>query len=262
MSGIPHILPQGYQRGFECACSEGARDAKRLSVMNLSVPNGAGERFPIRTWVSRSPREVGKESSFYSAGSVPDADYTFRPKEEYISTLVREIRESNYWGWLRRKRRLVRYAQMLYLRSRLFREEYAASKGLSIEDIKEESIKAMLAELGHCPVPFARLKLQLVVARDCRQPFITCDCPVSMENTSPERLTKVEAVTDRFTYLIWPIAWDMCLIGSVDPALEGDVLGNMPQMVDYARKLISKGAREYLISPHALDPAQIELPPP
>lgn len=260
MSGIPHILPQGYQRGFECACSIG--DAKRLSVMNLSVPEGVGGMFPIRKWVSRSTRGVGKEADFYSAGLVPDPDFTFRPKEEYISTLVREIRESNYWGWLRQKRRLVRYSQMLYLRSRFFREEYAASKGLTVEDVKADSIKAMLEEMGHCPVPFARLKLQMLLTRDCRQPFITSDCPVTMENTAPEKLTRVEALNDRYTYLIWPVAWDMCLIGSVDPALEGEVIGNMPHMVDYARKLMSKGAREYLISPHALDPAQIEFPPP
>lgn len=257
-AGVPHILPQGYQRGFLCACSEGAADGKRLFTMNLRPPEGAGPGFFLRKWIPRSSKSIGKEADFYTAVSVPDPDHTFRPKEEYISTLVREIRESNYWGWLRQRRRLIRYAQMLYLRSRLFREEYASSKGLSIEEVKGESIKAMLGELKQCPVPLANLKLQLLITRDCRRPFITSDCPVVMENTSPARPTKLGALNDRFTYLIWPVAWDMCVIGSVDPLPIGEVI-NVPPMVEHARKLISKTAREFLISPHPLGATDIEF---
>jgi hypothetical protein len=259
VTGIPHVLPQGYRRGFICDCAQAKAGAKRHFVMDLCRPPGVGTQFPLRQWIARSTRPGGREAGFYEVDSVPDPDFTFWPKEAYIPTLVSLLRASNYWDWTKHRRRLVRYAQMLYLRSRLFREEYAASRGLSTEACKGESIRVMLDQLRECPVPLARLKLQLLISRDCRWPFITSDCPVVMENTSPQKLSRLEAITDRFTYVIWPISWDMCLIGSVDPLPLGEVL-DVPSMVDYARKLISRSAREFLISPHQLAEAEIDLP--
>lgn len=259
-----HIVPQVYLRGF----IHPRRDQKRgpLEVFRLAS----------NTWgLPQTPDELCTEVGFYDYSvekAETTADDAFRELEEGLFTVRDRLRRDNFQAWTKEREFLIKFALMLAVRSRMFREGLIASASretaFRILGIDGRKFHVEPFELGAEPEAPKLLKnrsitdMRTAIERDAKEwngwrwglrlapsvdcPFVTSDHPPVMRGEDPDRDLAYRA--QNFSIVV-PFGWDFALVGG--PAFsqtEGPVY-LPPDEMDDLRIVSTSGARETLISP-------------
>jgi Protein of unknown function (DUF4238) len=262
-----HIAPRVYLRGF----IHPDRDQK----------DGGLEVFDLSTYHWGEPRsadELCVEIGFYDY-SVDFADETaddaFEELEGGLAEIRRKLRSDRFLGWKRYRSFLVRFAHMLVVRSKLFREGVIRTSqrqewlrvlevsGNTIRfepfDPKKEpdadltaknlSITAMRTEIQKGAGEWEKWRWGLFTAPHVLCPFISSDAPVVMDGPVADGTKAFAAGTFR---VVVPFGWDFALVGSPTVVLpEGPQQLTVEEM-DELRVVTASGAGQMLISPARL----------
>jgi hypothetical protein len=260
---LDHILPQGYLEGFTIPSKQG-----RLWVFDI-------ER---RRWFESSPGRVAAQRGYYdySEGGQPEAtaDQAFTEFENNFPPLRRELVASDFSGWERHLEFLVRYAQMLRARSKLFRQEIlneaSGATFLKVEEVlsgneiryseldmqndpardtffKNMSITKMRTEIEKGAGFFAGWKWHLRLADDVTNPVITADNPITLIGFGPA--SREEALKHHDTLLMFPVCWKACLVASRQQFEERAPMP--PQMQEGIYRLyLNQADGRFAYSPH------------
>jgi hypothetical protein len=207
-----------------------------------------------RRWFETGTAGVGAERGFYdySPGRFPDqiADDAFSGLESKFPAVRKELISGGFSGWGAQREFLLEYAQMLRVRSRLFREQAVGLAQRSIiavvEEVVEEpsrtepgvvrtglrvkpyvagddaqhkqrlrniSITRMRSEIAKGAGLFSDLHWCLRLTEDSGHPVVTADQPVIAVGSTPA-LTEDVLLRDPNIWTIFPVCWKACLIGN------------------------------------------------
>lgn len=256
-----HILPQGYLDGFT-----GANGL--LQVFNINE----------QRWFPAKPANVAAIRGFYDysedANPEQTADQAFQEFEDNFPQLRREMVASNFENWRSHLDFLLRYINMLRVRSELFRhhvlqgfeerppmvvgevlerQPHPTEPGREIlkvyvkpmeqtgEPLKRAytnlSISKMRADIIEVPKFFFDFDWCLRYTTNQGKPVITADDAIRLEGPDPS----TEQVLRHFqTRLHFPLCWQACLIGS--PSLL------MPKTKAFSSSRLSELRGKYLAS--------------
>jgi hypothetical protein len=212
-----HILPASYLDGF--AHPKPPEPTKPLWVFNLS----------LLKWERKSSTQIAHERGFYdyAPGSTPDAsaDDAFRRLENDFPKARAAIRRDGYSTWPQHRDVLVSYGAMLAARSRLFREQSSADILPTLEDHPDKEVLAknyaitnMRSEIPRRAEEWKSYHWVLSYTTKPDHPVITCDQPIGMNGNGADQ---TQAYKQKDFWLLFPVAWDMCLVGSTTP-ISGD----------------------------------------
>jgi hypothetical protein len=228
---LDHLLPQGYLEGFINPSKPG-----KLSVFSI-------ER---QQWFESTPRRVAAIKGFYdySPGSAPDqiADQDFKEFEDGFPNVRRGLVANGFSGWQSHLDFLLRYAQMLRVRSERFRKQTVANArqqpmarvkevfndpvsgktsiryGEFMETaekretfLRNMAITTMRREIAKGAAFFSQLHWCLRIAGGVTDPVITGDDAIIVEGKAP---TLEAALNDAATLIFFPVCRHACLIGS------------------------------------------------
>jgi hypothetical protein len=259
---LDHHVPQCYLEGFIGPSGNG-----QLSVFDKQK----------RRWFESGTPGAGAIKGFYdySEGSVPDqtADGAFGELETTFPKVRRELIGGGFANWNKRLDTLLRFAQMLRVRTLLFREQaLSRSRNLTFLKIEEilppgpgesgtriryshhapsegellnKTITDMRMEIAGGAAWMSDLQWCLRTTAIVEGPFVTCDGPVVMEGRVHQA---AHALKDSETLVFFPLCWQACLVGS--PAkldIETGALG--PDDMKRLRALYFKSARRFVFSP-------------
>ncbi len=256
-----HVLPQGYLAGFTDPTNDG-----QVCVFDRQQ----------QRWFETGTAAVGAIKGFYdySEGSQPDrtADQAFEKLEGEFPAVRRELVANRFSGWRKHLDLLLRFAQMLQVRSQLFREHdvtqgrqrpilqivevvnpttikvapYAPESKAEHETLlRNLSITNMRTEITHGAAHFSQLHWCLRFTTDSSDPVITADNAVVVEGRAA---TLLEAFRDRETLVFFPLCSQACLIGS--PAKFDKKRAPFdPRLLRHVREVYVKSTRRFVYSP-------------
>ena len=269
-----HYLPQGYLRGFIAP--------DRLNKRTFPKPLFS---FDInkRRWQECSTSEIGFVKGFYDyAGNVTDAesaDDTFAELERNFSLVRGALIEAGFSNWQEHREFLLRYMQMIRVRSPLyFQQKHAEGQNLEVlqiteisedrrsikyipsrltpQQIKNKTIADMRAELQKGADWLNGFDWALRFCDSPDDPCISSDAPFIVEGKVPNL---GQAIDHPDTLLIFPLCWQACLYGS---RLHFDVKTDKFSSHDLnlIRRKYRANARRYLISPRKLEDLNVVDP--
>ena len=229
-----HLLPQGYLEGF-------------------TAPDGYLEVFdiPQKRWFRSKPEGVAAIRGYfdYSPDAKPDetADQAFREFEDDFPNLRRELIATNFRDWKSHLDFLLRYMQMIRVRTQLFRKDTVQqlekqpprrfgraeviphpslpgqqATRITLEEFDKTgeernvafndlSISQMRAELKRGVQYLGDFNWVLRYTTDPAHPLITADEAIRFEGPA---LTRDEAIFHPDSWFLFPICWQACLIGN------------------------------------------------
>ena len=226
---IDHLLPQSYLNGFTDPSNKG-----QLSVFDRTT----------QKWFETGTPGIAGNRGFYdySIGSQPDqtADQAFKELEESFSPVRTDLVENGFTNWRTHLDFLLRFAQMLRVRSEFYRDEHRASsqqlKMYTIAEIIErepgkvriqpykptssiehetllrnKAITDMRAEIAKGISGFEHFHWCLRYVTTPTSPIVTADNAVVASGNSPAR---ERALQEPDTLIFFPICWRACLFGS------------------------------------------------
>jgi hypothetical protein len=269
---LDHILPRSYLDGFADPLKQG-----QLSVFDLRG----------RRWFEASTAKVGAERGYYdySPGSMPDqtADEAFSGLESKFPVVRKELIANRFAAWGTQREFLLEYAQMLRVRSRLFRAQATSRAHQSIVAVVEEvvreedparpgsfrtglkirpyvpedeaqhdrrlrnlTITQMRMEMAKGGGLFSNLHWCLRITEDSKHPVITADQPVIVLGSAPALDEGV--LRDPGTWVVFPVCREACLIGN---ALEinADIERFQPSALTWLQRHYFKGNSGFVYSP-------------
>ena len=214
-------------------------------------------------WKRKSTAQIGHLRGFYDypPDSKPDAtaDEAFQRLENDFPKARNAIRRDGYTSWAQHRDVLVSFAAMLTARSPLFRGQSSAEilpaltahpKGAVLA--KNYAITNMRTEIQRRGSEWRSYHWALNYTSTPDEPVITCDHPVSMTSNYADQR---EAYERKDFWLLFPVAWDMCLIGSTVP-VDGEQTRQFEP--EHRRELVAyirKQASLFIVSP-----VQLTLP--
>jgi hypothetical protein len=229
-----HILPVGYLEGF---CGPN----KLLEVFHIEE----------KRWFPQKTENVAWQDGFYdySEGAAPDqtADQAFYEYETKFPKLRRELIASNFSDWRKHLDFLIRYLNMIRVRTPLFREQFlqalAQTPPMVIDEVLEKhphatkpgmvsmkakikpmaetgeelktayrnfSISKMRADMQAVPQHFFDFDWCLRFTMDPKKPIITADDAIRLEGPDPRKFNPLRHMD---TVIYFPLCWQACLIG-------------------------------------------------
>ena len=215
-------------------------------------------------WRQKSPAQIGHVRGFYdyAPDSSPDAsaDEAFMRLENDFPRTRDAIRRDGYASWTRHRDVLVSFAAMLTARSPLFREQSSAEifppltahpQGAVLA--KNYAITNMRAEILRRGAEWKSYYWALSYTTTPEEPVITCDHPIAMRSDYADQRVAYEK---KDFWLLFPVAWDMCLVGSTVP-LDGELTRQFdPEHLRELAEYIRKQAGLFIVSP-----VQLTFPP-
>jgi hypothetical protein len=260
-----HYLPQGYLRGFIDPAQ--AKENKPLWWFQV----------PYRKWTQCSTAEVGFIRGFYDYSrqvdpSIETADQAFAELERNFTLILNELLACQFSNWLDRREFLLRYMQMIRVRSPLYFEQKRTvaktTQAFVIEGISEDR-KKLKVRPTQLPDPFIKnrslteMKEEMQKGADwlynfdwalryCDSPqdsFLTSDGPfvVTGPLEGQDQQVSWEALRHPDTLFYFPLCWQACIVGS--PRLfEVKTDKAHPRFLQSVRNMYREKAKEYLIS--------------
>jgi hypothetical protein len=273
---LDHLLPQGYLEGFTAPSTPG----------QLSVFDCRDQR-----WFETGTAVVGAVRGFYdyTEGTEPgqDADEAFANLETRFPAVRRDL----FAGGVSDRRKhldvLLAFAQMLRVRSELFRDQNMANDrrkpfmrikeilpaepsktdpGTFVTPIRVEpyrpdndkehelllrnkAITDMRTEIAKGPTWMSDMHWCLRSCQNPADPFVTSDNAVVVQRCTP---ALEEALRDRETLIFFPICWQACLVGS--PAkLDVETGALDPSDIRKVRGIFRQSAFRFVFSPLRVD---------
>lgn len=266
-----HYLPQGYLRGFV----DPARANEDKPLWKLDIAS--------KKWAERSTKAVGFNGFYDYAGEgldlecLPSPDETFAELENEFPN-VREkllsLRKKGFRNWTKHLGFLLRYMDMLRVRSPLYYDQkeaaWKASPTWIVEDVDGNKVKLKSMEGSPSPGAFIKnrtvfemreeiqksgawlrdLNWALRYTESVTEPFVIGEAPFALE--MQPGVSAADALQHPDTLLYFPVCWQVCLFGSRQRFdLGTDKLGSHDMTV--ARRKYRLFAQEFLISPTKLD---------
>jgi hypothetical protein len=226
-----HYLPQGYLRGF----IDPARVREDKPLWWFQVPH--------RKWKRCSTAEVGFIRGFYDYSrqvdpSAETADQAFAELERNFTLVLRELLDSQFSNWLDHREFLLRYMQMIRVRSPLcFEQKRTGAKtaqAFVIEEISEDrrKLKVRPTELSDSFIKnrsLTEMKEEMQKGADwlnnCDWALRYCDSPQNSFITSngpfvgtgplegQDQQVSWEALRHPDTLFYFPLCWQACIVG-------------------------------------------------
>jgi Protein of unknown function (DUF4238) len=257
-----HYLPQGYMRGF--IGPNPTNPQKPLWHLSLSS----------REWKEMSTSEIAFEEGFYDRrredATLTTADQAFAEFERTFPLIRQELISANFSNWRSHLNFLLRYLEMMRLRTPLaFEQRIARDKKqswgrvVSVGEKKvtyepatpsdewfwDKAISDMLAELPKRAEWLNSFQWCLRYCVSADDPFILPDTPCIVEG----RFTELEvAMTKPETLVVFPLCWQACLLGSIAP-FEVDTAEFAHRDLRIMRYKHATCAKEFVVSPVRLD---------
>jgi hypothetical protein len=264
-----HILPRGYLRGF--IDSSGVTSGKELWTFDIHA----------KEWSLKSPAEVGWEWGFYDYSKESEVqtgtssgDVAFTELEQQFPIVRRSLLESGFHNWTEHQDFLLRFMQMMRVRSALFFaqqieltkagplaiiEEVISERELKIRYVgasempaalfKNQALTQMRQEIEQEPNFFEDFDWALRFTDSPSDPFVTTESPVGMIGKGTD---SAKAIDDSETLFFFPICWQACLIGSrrhfhvkTDQFCSADLRS--------MRRILRENAKSFLVSPTKLE---------
>jgi hypothetical protein len=259
-----HYLPQGYLRGF--ISPSRAELQKPLSYFDVDR----------KRWSELSPAEVGFERGFYDSRgletNVETADQVFAEFERTFPLIRDEMVVDQFSNWTDHLDFLLRYFQMMRARSplafeqrqardrdkRFFRVLRVSDRSLTYDPepvqptaawLKDKAIAEMREEIQKGADWLNRFNWALRYSLSPDMPFILTDTPCVVEGKFS---TLEEAMQRPDTLIVFPLCWQACLFGSLDPFDVKTDEFSSEDLQKMHRKHFDK-AREFIVSPVKLD---------
>jgi hypothetical protein len=263
-----HYLPQSYLRGF----IDPAREDEAQPIWQLDTR--------YQKWRMRSAKEIAHKPGFYDyEGENPEleeiesADDAFRELENEFQEVRSWLTHRGFRNWHKKLDFLLRYMQMLRVRSPLYFEQMNApgqslramviqeihpdNKTLTVSDpvplsfpqIKNWTITNMREEMHKGPDWTWTFTWALRYTDSVADPFVANEQPFIAEGPTGNM---VELVKHPDTLLVFPICWQACLFGSLRRFDRGTDL-NGPDAMRVVRKKYRSYAGQFLVSPTKLD---------
>jgi hypothetical protein len=265
-----HYLPQGYLRGF----IDPSQTMEDKPLWWFQVPHNK--------WKRCSTAEVGFIRGFYDYSkhvdsSVQTADEAFAELERNYTLVLKELLANQFSNWLSHRNFLLRYMQMIRVRSPLFFEQkLSAAKNTPawvIEEISEDrkSVKVRSTELKE---PFIKNRTLTEMREELKKGvdyldnfdwairycetsgdfFFTSDSPFVATGpvTGQDQVIRPDALQHADTLLYFPLCWQACILGSPH---HFDIKTDRatPQLIQIVQQMYRANAKSYLISPVKLD---------
>jgi hypothetical protein len=259
-----HYLPQGYLRGFI-----------DLAEAHMDRPLWCLDKHRYQ-WQRKAPAQICRKVGFYDSSTdavdVEHADVTFKSMEDGFPTLRQSLQDCNFVGWRHHLDFLLCYIQMIRARSPLFfdlQKQHLQTmkvsrivsiaedrKSVTVDNIQGRSITGpemtdmtlaqMRAEIKKGADWMSQLHWQIRTTLDPHDPVITSEHPLF--STGRFDLTQ-SPIFDASTVVNFPLCWQACLIGRVEPFL-CDIDPFRPPELRGLRAMITGLANELVISPY------------
>ncbi len=231
----------------------------------------------------KSTKQVAYEEGFYDyAGeddvlkSVETADSAFLELENEFPSIRARLLSKGFKNWHRHVEFLLRYMQMIRVRSPLFfaqkeeegktilasviKEVHPEGRTLTVGDaaplsaplIKNRAITQMREEIAKGADWLWNFNWAIRYCESVAAPFVTTEAPFIVEGRAAEI---VEAIRHPDTLLIFPLCWQACLFGSLQRFHKGTDRFEMEDMKTIRRKY-RHFAQVFLLSPTKLDDIQ------
>jgi hypothetical protein len=260
-----HYLPQGYLRGF----IDPTQVNEDKPLWWFQIPHGK--------WKRCSTAEVGFIRGFYDYSqqvdpSIQTADQAFAELERNFTLILKELLTANFSSWLDHREFLLRYMQMIRVRSPLYFEQKRAvakiTQAYVIEEISEDRKKLKVRPMQLLD-PFIKnrslteMKEEMQKGADwlneydwalryCDSPqdsFLTSDGPfvVTGPLEGQDQQVSWDALRHPDTLFYFPLCWQACIVGS---PLQFDVKTDRahPRFLQRVRDMYREKAKDYLIS--------------
>lgn len=229
-----HYIPRGYLRGFV----DPAREGYPRPLWCFDIAHNK--------WKSCSPKEVGHRKGFYDYVGVgkaleqESADDAFIRLENDYPNACREILANGFARWSEHEELFLSFMQMMRARSLLFREQKKeAGKNLlawEIEEVYHDRNALKLKSMAPSPVSSTFVRNRAITEMrqeiekgaawlndfnwtlryvdSVKDPCIISEVPfIAMGPTANIE----EAIKHPETKLIFPLCWQACLIGRLQP---------------------------------------------
>jgi hypothetical protein len=263
-----HYLPQSYLRGF----IDPARQKEEQPLWHLDVRH--------QNWRMRSTKQVGYITGMYDyEGHHPElelvetADDAFLELENEFEAVRSWLIDRGFRNWHKKLNFLLRYMQMLRVRSPLYFDQVKAqsqslrtmvvqevhpdNRTLTVSDpvplaspqIKNLTITNMREEMHNGPDWTWTFNWALRYTDSIANPFVANEQPFIAEGPTGNM---VELVKHPDTLLVFPICWQACVFGSLQRFDKGTDL-NGPEAMRIMRKKYRSYAGQFLVSPTKLD---------
>jgi len=271
-----HYIPQGYLRGFIGPCNELAQ--KPLWVFDI----------PHQAWSQKSTKEFAYKYGLYdyseeSPSDTIAVDVSFAGLEQHFPQVRNEISSDGFENWTTHKDFLLRFMDMMRLRSLLaldqMRRVANATRMFEIEKVlepspdssnsdrkfdtvkykektfKDESEKQRLlknltlTEMRRAlerPAPWlSSLSWALRYTTDSNQPFVCSEHPLLVIGKETDVSS---ALSSPDTLIFFPVSWRACLVGCL-AQFEKETCEFHPEEGNRVRAIYRENATLFVASP-------------
>jgi hypothetical protein len=273
-----HYIPQGYLRGF------------------IAPDNRLAERplwafdIPHQKWSEKSTREIAYRYGLYdySEECPPEitVDSAFVELEQTFPKVREEIVAGGFTNWKTHKDFLIRFMDMLRVRSLLYFDEmleaYSATQILEIENVldtrpdlsdpnrsvttvkyKERTFKSRdekqrllknltLTEMRRAleaPAPWlSSVNWVLRYTSDSHNPCVCSEQPLLLHGSET---SSSAALSNPDTFIFFPLSWNACMVGCPVP-IDKDTDEFHPVDLGQIRKIYREAATLFVVSPHRI----------
>lgn len=264
-----HYLPQAYLRGFIDPAQE--KGQKPLWLFDVQQ----------RKWKRSSAAEIGYIRGFYdfSKGfdaSLGTADDSFGELERNFTLVLRELTRNDFENWRKHREFLLRFMQMIRVRSPLYFEQKRViakeSPALVVEEvrtdgmvkvrpteipdrfIKNRTLTEMMDEIQKGSDWLNRFDWALRYSDSLSLCFFASDSPFVVTGPLAGQGKQVswEALQHRDTLFFFPLCWRACIVGS-PRSFNVETDKATPEFVNHVTRTYRANSKSYLVSPLNLD---------
>jgi hypothetical protein len=230
----------------------------------------------------KAPKQVGFEHGMYDyAGDDPaldeveSADDAFRELENEFQRVREWLVRRGFRNWHRQLGFLLRYMQMIRVRSPLYfeqrqaqgetllasiiKEVHPVGETLTVSDpaplsphqIKNWTIANMREEIKQGAAWMEKFNWALRYTDSVEEPFVMTEAPLLVETAVLVNNIE-EALQHEDSLIMFPICWQACLFGSQLRFHKGTDHAGYPDLLTFRRRY-REHAKEFLLSPAILE---------
>jgi len=206
------------------------------------------------------------------------ADVTFKEMEDRFPPILQDLRSGNFLSWRIHVDFLLRYMQMIRVRSPQFFVEqgqeltnasvatvtsvdheqnkmtYENLRRLTDDDVHDLTLGKMREEFKNGAAWMTQFYWQIRTTFDPFSPVLTSEAPLFVKGSKAkeEGPMTMEILMDRESELWFPLCWQAALIGRARP-YEEDVRAFEKEELHELQQIVAEMAPEYVVGPQIVD---------